>query len=189
VQNVRLKNRLESVEVALKGENEQLRGQFAEQKQSNEQLGEKVKELDRQLGQMQELDQTVAALPPAPQFETIQEVLDPRTAGQASGSEGGEPQPKRMNVPAGTGIVILKLRFEDGEYKSYRAVVKRAGGEEVWNQSSLRAKEAGSGSHVQLRLPAGRLSEGKHLITLSGLDLEKEYKIVGRYSFEIVKGK
>jgi hypothetical protein len=106
------------------------------------------------------------------------------TPGQVRGAD----ELKRLRIPAGADRLRLQLVLKgEGGYKSYRAVLRTAEGEEVWSRAGLRARAGESGRALSLSLPARLLAADDYELTLSGLTAGGDLEEVGDYYFGVVK--
>jgi hypothetical protein len=89
------------------------------------------------------------------------------TAGATRGAESGPPA--TLHLTARTEQVSLRLNLSEADYRSYGAVLRRAGGGEVFSWRRVAARAAKSGKTITLAVPAKRLTEGDYILTLRGM--------------------
>ncbi len=105
----------------------------------------------------------------------VRDINDPRSA------------PKRIHLPPGANLLRLQLDIrKPGQYRSYRATLETADGDEIWRQSRLRAGTAASGQAVALTLPTSLFAPGDYVITLSGVTASGEIQEIGDYYLTIL---
>lgn len=88
---------------------------------------------------------------------------------------------------AGDVDVALQLMLEADEYGRYRAVVRTAGGAEVWRQDQLQSRRTADGAAVTVTLPSSRLATEDYTIRLSGLTAGGAYEEIAGYYFRVQK--
>jgi hypothetical protein len=81
--------------------------------------------------------------------------------------------------------VSLQLHLETGGYKSYRAMLRTAEGDEVWSQDRLQPQSTRSGQTIIVKLPASRFSSRDYTIKLSGVTPGGEFEEVSSYYFRV----
>lgn len=91
----------------------------------------------------------------------------------------------RILMIEGNVKVNLQLHLETVGYKSYRAMIRTAEGEEIWSQEGLRSRSTRSGQVITLTLPASRFSSRDYTIKLSGVTTEREVEEVSSYYFRV----
>lgn len=94
-----------------------------------------------------------------------------------------------LRVPGGDSSVILRLNVEGGTYRSYRAVIESAGGQQVWRADAVRLRRpAAAGGIIELpAIPARALPQGDYVLLLSGERPDGEFEGVADYSFRVVR--
>jgi hypothetical protein len=98
----------------------------------------------------------------------------------------------RLYLPMPRGLLLGELairRYPQDRYTDYRAVVRTAGGNEVWSQDGLEAQRTGLREEaiVILDLPTRILPEGDYIITLSRRSASGDFEDVGSYQFSVVR--
>lgn len=86
-------------------------------------------------------------------------------------------------VPEKTGLVNLRLKFENADFSSYFVVVETVDGQQVWKGKVIKSRELGN--TVTLTVPAKLLSKGDYIIALKGLTKAGAFESVGDYSFTV----
>ncbi|MCI0486465.1 MAG: hypothetical protein L0229_07675 [Blastocatellia bacterium] len=106
---------------------------------------------------------------------------------RGSGNEPGD-EPERLVIPPETSSVRLQLELhKEEDYRSYRAELRTAGGNQVWSQGLLEAARTGEAQVVLLTIPARALSLGEYEVTLAGVDGKGNREVVGYYYFIALK--
>ncbi|MGH9199449.1 MAG: hypothetical protein ACRD1T_27425, partial [Acidimicrobiia bacterium] len=90
-------------------------------------------------------------------------------------------------VPPGTETVQLRMSVGRDEYLFYRAVLSKPEGHELWRDDRLKAGATPTGQMVTLAVPAGLLTPGDYILTLSGVDAEERLENIDDYSFRVVR--
>jgi hypothetical protein len=93
------------------------------------------------------------------------------------------------------GVRTVKLQLSvdaNVGYESYGASLRRVGGSEIWSHrvQSRRPGVSSTGGRVNsitLRLPAGLLSGGDYLLTLTGKTSSGEEEVAGDYPFTVTR--
>lgn len=93
----------------------------------------------------------------------------------------------KLEIAPGTSQLRLRVDLEKDAYRSYRAVLQTADGDEVWSGRAAQAQRIGSGGAVVLRVPAELLSKGDYILTLSGVTAGGTVEEVGEYSLSVVR--
>ncbi|MEW6210911.1 MAG: hypothetical protein AB1631_21280 [Acidobacteriota bacterium] len=100
------------------------------------------------------------------------------------GSVRGGGEIKRLAIPPVARALRLQLNIrKKADYRSYRATLLSAEGEEVWSQDRL----PHAGQSVYLRLPAAALKEGDYELTLQGMTAGRDFEEVATYYFSVVR--
>jgi hypothetical protein len=80
------------------------------------------------------------------------------------------------------------LTVERNEYRTYRADLRKAEGDLLWQQSGISARLTSAGkSGVVLQLPPNTLKNGDYILTLSGVSNGATFEVVAEYSFRVVR--
>lgn len=141
-------------------------------------------ELLRQLRQNSEVgmtegtgEQTTAEKPTAPRMATF--MLSPALM------RGGEATD--FVVPRGVDVVQLQIQVGGADYNSYRAELKTADGESVYDLSGLKARRTHNVELVFLRIPGRLLIKRDYVLKISGLIEGGSFEDAGFYTFRITK--
>jgi hypothetical protein len=159
----------------LQAEQQTLQRQIAGQRAYSDELSE---QLQRERNEREQWEQELAQ-PRLPGRTIISFILP-------AGSLRGGHQQKRLAIPPSAHSVKLQLDGEAG-YKSYRAAIRTAGGDEVWSQTGLLARSTDWGLAVVLTVPASVLATGDYELALSGVTAQGEFEVVDYYRFTVVK--
>ena len=91
-------------------------------------------------------------------------------------------------MPGDAGLVRLDLMIERNEHRTYRADLRKAEGDLVWQRSEINVKSTTAGkSGVVLLLPASVLRNGDYILTLSGVSKGGVSGVAAEYSFRVVR--
>lgn len=118
------------------------------------------------------------AAPPAPVIYSA--ALQP-------GLVRGDGTMKKLEVPAGTDLLELRLALPQSEYTSYRAVLQSVEGVEVASFERLRALETAGGTTILIRLPVKKLSDNDYALRLSGRSAQGQLESVNTYYFRLTR--
>jgi len=180
VQTLHLQDQLAQFQAEWAEGLERRRGLQPESTDQSKQIRDLAEKLENEKHQREQLEQKLAKARP-PQPAAVSFAL---SAGALRDIEGA----KRLAIPRGVEVAQLQPDFEDGgEYKSYRAVLKTAEGEEVWSQGMLKARLSDAGKSVMLNIPALVFGENDYILTLIGVKSDKAMEVVGSYPFSVVK--
>jgi hypothetical protein len=136
-----------------------------------------------QLAELERLARERAAAPPAP--VTASFVL--------SAALRSEIGPRRLELPAAVEQVRLTLDLgAEEDFPGYLAVLHGPSGREVWSRRGLAPAAGGTGTTVELELPAALLAAGRHEALLygeprGGGEPEPPPELVGAFEFEAVR--
>ncbi|MDQ4121216.1 MAG: hypothetical protein M3209_07205 [Acidobacteriota bacterium] len=92
---------------------------------------------------------------------------------------------KVIEIPAKATHINLQLKFEEGNYASYSAVLETVEGQQIWRRQTLKPTKGKSDKVVAVTIPSHLLKKGDYIITLKGLTEKGTYEGVGDYSFTI----
>ena len=101
------------------------------------------------------------------------------------GTRSAAAPPARLVIPAGTKQVRLQLRLRENNYTSYSAVLRAAGGEEIYAWPRLNPRTAKSGASLALTLPAREFGDGDYVLTLRGVGETGEVEDVSQQLFRV----
>lgn len=178
LQSIRLRrevDQLRAEQIAQQQRENELRQQLAEMTADNDKLAD---QLALQQQQQVPADQAPESPPSSP---IISFVLTPHLLRDINGAN-------KLIIPRGTQLIHLRLRIGDeGDYKSYSAVLKTVQGDSVWSRASLQAQRTKSGKAVILRLSPGLLNRTDYILTLKGRTSSGELEDIEDYSFNIQK--
>ena len=130
------------------------------------------------------------APPPAPKSEESHPapVIATLTLAIGSGdrSPGGGPATTLVLAPATTDVQV-QLELEEHDYSTYRAVLHRIGGAEIFRRRNLVPTVGTSGRVLDFGLPASRFEAGDYLLTLQGITSGGETDDLSQILFRVRK--
>jgi anti-sigma factor RsiW len=177
---MRLRTQLEQLQAerqALRRQEQQLQQQIAKQSARSDEL---AMQLERERDQSARLEQELARLKPSQPF-LVSFILSP-------GLVRDTDVPKRLVIPHAAQQLQLQLDLDEVErYKSYRALLRTAGGDEIWRQDRLQAQPTNSGKAVILRLSSRLFTKGEYILTLQRVTGHGDFEDVDDYHFSVVK--
>lgn len=91
----------------------------------------------------------------------------------------------RTLIIEGNVQVSLQLHLETGGYKSYRAMIRTAEGDEIWSQDGLKPRSTRSDQVITVRLPASRFTSRDYIIKVSAATTGGEVEEVSSYYFRV----
>lgn len=96
---------------------------------------------------------------------------------------------RTLPVPDINSSVVLRLNVEAGTYRSYRAVIESAGGQQVWHADLTKPRRlTGAGETLELPgIPARVLPPGDYVLLLSGKRPDGGFEGVADYSFRVAR--
>jgi len=171
---------------------EQMNAELAELNKQKQELDEKVaaetarneqlrQELQRNESERERLKQELSAAQ-----KTQRSIIAFSLAPIGNRSPGSKPT--RITLPPSQQLMQFKLRFaSDGKFKSYRAVVRKAGGGEILTINGLRVSPRAGEKVIIISLPSTVLTSGDYILTLFGLNESGAYEDIEDYSFSTVK--
>ena len=158
-----------------------LRQQLTQLRERNDQL---ASDLRRQQNQRTTLEQELAALKTSSsQNSSSSMIAFALIPGMVRDLEGM----KKIVIPTGTAWVQLQLDPEGDDYTRYQAVLQKAEGDDIWNQSSPKVKMKGNNEMVVLTLPAKLLSRGDYILKLSGMTTSGNLEDASKYYFRVLE--
>jgi len=92
---------------------------------------------------------------------------------------------KTFEIPAKTNFVNLRLKFEEGDFASYFAVIETVEGRHIWSGKITKPAKNTNEKAVTATVPARFLQKADYIITLKGLTKDGAYESVGDYSFTV----
>jgi hypothetical protein len=90
-----------------------------------------------------------------------------------------------LSIPAGVGIVELRLRLTTGEYQSYRATIQTDQSAEILAEDKLQPEPSETGSVLVLKVRADLLPRGDYQVKVEGWTNAAGYERTDRYTFRI----
>lgn len=124
---------------------------------------------------------------PAPRPSSTPEARQaPRTVTLAlsiGGVRGDSGRTPVLVIPRGTAEARLSVRITDTGYSSYRLSLQTVSGTEIASRSLSRAS-----SSAVLTVPASKLADGDHVLTLTGVSDDKTADDIGRSLFRVRRG-
>ena len=121
--------------------------------------------------------------------ERLAEALQPQAnvailflGAERSGSPAGGPS-QRVRLPRAPGWIVLALEIEPPHQQAYRAVLRDAGGRELWRGGDLRLDERDA---LSLSLPSSLLAPGDYTFEVSGLAAGRRPTAAGRFAFRVL---
>lgn len=99
-------------------------------------------------------------------------------------TRGGEVS-KAFVIPAKANFVNLQLKFEEGNFPSYFAVIETVEGRHIWSGKITKPAKNKNEKAVTAIVPARFLQKADYIITLKGLTKDGAYESVGDYSFTV----
>jgi uncharacterized coiled-coil protein SlyX len=190
---LRVRERLAQAErerVALGERIAELERQIAEQRAAGDQARH---QLQREQDERTRLERELAALKTAPEHARpaaaqprlplpaiVSFVLSPGLV------RSGGPS-NRLVIPAGARRVRLRLELESADYRSYRATLQTAEGDQVWSRGGLKAQETAAGQTISVNIPAHILAARDYILSLTGTTSQGTTERAGDYAFRVVK--
>jgi anti-sigma-K factor RskA len=168
---------LQAQQQALRHREQELQQLMAEQRQHQDDL---TAQLQRERAERERLEQEVAQL--QSRWSNMVSFIFP------SGSLRGSTEQKQIVIPSGIQTVNLQLDGEE-EYQRYRAVIRAAGGDEVWSRTDLPAQPTRWGPVVILPVSARVLGAGNYELELSGMTAQGQFEPVDYYRFSVLRGR
>jgi Putative zinc-finger len=101
-----------------------------------------------------------------------------------SGEPEGRAPVNQIPLAAGAGAVVLTAELATVDHPSYRASLRAAGGQEIWQARGLRPD---SRDTLVLLLPAGLLPPGDYRLTIEGATDGGGWFAVGAYPLRVVR--
>lgn len=151
------------------------RDEVKRQLDESQSLGEKMR------GQVQSLEETIAAVKFARTPETL------LAFNLIPGISRSSTQIPNLAIPANARLVQFSLTLLDDNYPSYRAALMDANGQELWTRDRLPATATREGKAVVLTVPAELLSNGDYSFRLSGVSDSQTPENIGSFYFRSVR--
>jgi hypothetical protein len=98
----------------------------------------------------------------------------------------GPGEVERVAPPKDSDLIRFQLDVGIDDYRSYRAALHNAGGDEFWTQSKLGASDVNDTIVVTVAIPVELLPAGDYYYRLSGETTIGGLELVGRYHFRVL---
>lgn len=105
----------------------------------------------------------------------------------APGLVRGAGDAKRLVITPETRQVRLQVSFGQGDYESYRVVIRTVEGQSIWSKSGLSAQSKGPGRIIVVQVPASVFATDDYILILSGLNGVGPAEPLSEYSFGVSK--
>lgn len=100
----------------------------------------------------------------------------------------GAEQLRRLQIPTNAAAVRLQLMLRAAESsRLFQAIVRTAGGREVWNQTGLRNSATGASPTIELNVPASVLASEEYDVVLQGQRPDGGWEELGSYHFGVAR--
>jgi hypothetical protein len=116
--------------------------------------------------------------------DVIDTILDITYLVQVTRGEG-EKKIKSLSVPANARLVRMSLEFGKVPFESFKIVMRRADDGVIWSRSGMKARAVGDHRRLNLAIPAENLAAGNYDLVLSGVPIEGNAELVGRYYLKV----
>ena len=83
--------------------------------------------------------------------------------------------------------IELIASLELVEFETYRAEIRKVGGQEVWNEKDIVPREIPPMKGVVLRVPAKVFANGDYILALRGTAPSGRLQVAAEYSFRVVR--
>lgn len=90
-----------------------------------------------------------------------------------------------IEIPAKADQINIRIKFEEGEFASYSAVIETVEGRQIWSRQQLKPRKGKSDKALTVTIPSHLLKRGDYIISLKGLTEKGAYEGVGDYSFTV----
>lgn len=187
-QNSRLRKQVEQLQAAQTPtpiSRQDLEEQLAAERLRSEKLSAELREQERRMEETRKIQEAQEGSPPparkAPPLKNPSVIAFTLTPGlvRESGSL------KKLSVPPGARELLIRLDLAEGDYQSYRVVLKTLDGRELLSRQGLRA--AGGGKYVPVSIPAQLISPNDYQILLVGVTPSGEAENISTYYFRVLK--
>lgn len=187
-QNSRLRKQVEQLQATQTPtpiSRQDLEEQLAAERLRSEKLSDELREQERRMEEARKIQETKEESPPPtrkdPPLRNAAVVAFTLTPGlvRESGSL------KKLSVPPGTSELLIRLDLAEGDYQSYRVVLKTLDGRELLSRQGLRA--ASGGKYVPVSIPAQLISPNDYQILLLGVTPSGEAEDISSYYFRVLK--
>jgi len=173
-ENLRLKRQIDEVRTASDGRQRELQQQLQDAQSTN---AERAREHDRAHQALAQADKSPAAAA-APTRILASLVLLPPVRGAADLPV--------LSLPAGPGVVAVRLQLEANDFPAYRVVLRDAAGAVVWRSGTTRAVARTQAASLALTLPADVLTARRFMLDVTGVPSRGSPEPVGSYPFQVV---
>ncbi|HEV8130587.1 MAG TPA: hypothetical protein VGQ81_05010 [Acidobacteriota bacterium] len=185
-ENARLRTEVREAEAGRASRQKDLERQTASERVGRDQLSQELErerdkraQLEQELAKQQADQRMATKQPSSPAVLSL--ILAPGLVRDTSG-------PKRLLISPGADLLEIQLDIKKKvDYKSYRAVLRTADGDEVWSQDMLHARPTDSGRAVFLKLPPRIIPAGDYELALTGVASNRDFERVASYYFTVVK--
>lgn len=162
---------------------QQLQGEFESQRSANataeQELARLRSERERLEQQLDKAKSGRGTTTPA-ESSVVSFILAPPVRGA-----GGVPT---VLVPAGTGLVSIRLRLEAIDHAAYRvALIDPAGGRNLWHSGNLKPSSKGEQKTLAISFAANLLRPRNYLLRVTGIPATGAPEVVGDYVFQVRK--
>ncbi len=97
---------------------------------------------------------------------------------------GGNPQ--TATIPPQTDVVRLQMKVDQENVRRFQVSVRTVEGRQVWEQQIRPRAGQAKTFIIAAQVPAGRLTRGDYILTLSAVDSTGQPEEVNRYFFRVV---
>jgi hypothetical protein len=177
LQNIRLQNRLESIErgqARTDKAKQALEQQIAAEQARNQQLASELEQARNQID---------AEKPVNIERNSSSIIAFVLAAGVSR--DAGELQ--KLVIPPTAEQVRLQFGFKADGYKSYSVILNTAEGKQVWNREGLKVASRALNKTLALDLPARLFGNQDYILTLNGISPTGEVEAISEYPFRAVK--
>ena len=99
---------------------------------------------------------------------------------------GGEAQ--QLKLARETSAVVLQMRVQDTEERTYQVVLRTVEGAEVWRKAPIKARpQPTNGSLASVSIPASKLGAGDYILTVSASRGARQAEELNRYFFRVIR--
>lgn len=99
----------------------------------------------------------------------------------------GSENAAAVEIPAKANLVNLHLKFDEGDFRSYYAVLETVEGQQLWSGKVFKSRKGRNEKSAILTVPARFLKKGDYILTLKGLNKNGIYESVADYSFNVAR--
>lgn len=91
----------------------------------------------------------------------------------------GENQPPKISFPKETTLILITLKTESDDYKSYRVALIDESNKKIWQRGNVRIRNEA----INFSFPANLLKTRIYSIIVSGVRDDGEVEVIANYSF------